>query len=364
MEKLTITPQTGKQLGRLLFHDEIAYLTYSASEIGFYYSGERIFADIITDEWRNDKMQQGWVGVFVNQDSEPWKRFALETEEAEYLIFDREKYARFCGISPGELPREISVRIAKFSEMAFGMCGIRYLLVDDKETLRPLPERKKKIEFIGDSITCGYGIEGVWNVDVFNTPQENPYKNYALRTAKALEADYQLVSWSGIGLITDWIPPERDTPDETVLIPQIYPYTAYTLSKKLEIEPELWNASRFKPDLVVIHLGTNDDSYTREKPEREQAFVQAYKKLYDTVRKNYGDVQIVCCLGLMVRTLCPVIANMVQKLQQAGDPRVHYLKFDGQKPEDGIASDWHPSETTHKKAAEKLTEFCRELLDI
>ena len=98
--------------------------------------------------------------------------------------------------------------------------------VEDGAGLRPLPEKSRKIEFIGDSITCGYGIEGVCNVDVFNTPQENPFKNYALRTAKALDADYQLVSWSGIGLISDWIPPERDTPDETVLMPQLYPYTA------------------------------------------------------------------------------------------------------------------------------------------
>ncbi|MDE7247704.1 MAG: GDSL family lipase, partial [Lachnospiraceae bacterium] len=325
------------------------------------YAGGRILADIITDEWRSDDMKQGWVGVFVGEDEKPWKRFPLEAEEAEYLIFDRVEYARSKGISSEELPKELSVRIVKFSELAFGMCGIRYLLTDEGAELRPLPQRKKRIEFIGDSITCGYGIEGVWNVDVFNTPQENPYKDYALRMAGALDADYQLVSWSGIGLISDWIPPERDTPDETVLIPQLYPYTAYTLSRKLGIEPEQWDVSRFTPDLVVIHLGTNDDSYTREKPEREAVFAEAYRRLYHRVRENYSEAEIVCCLGLMVRTLCPVVERLVGELRAAGDEHIHYVELDRQLEEDGIAADWHPSETTHRKAAERLTEFCRGL---
>ncbi len=357
-EIITRESKNVKQLGRILYHNGICYLGYSASEIGFYYSGERILADILTDGWRKEEGREGWAGVFIGDDAQPWKRFPLKEEEKEYELFDRAEYAAARGIAKDALPHEIAVRIVKYSEVAFGAMGIRYLLVDDEASLRPLPPGKHRLEFIGDSITCGYGIEGVWNVDVFNTPQENPFKNYALRTARALDADYQLVSWSGIGLISDWVPPEREEPDETILIPQLYPYTAFTVSEKLGVTPELWDASRFVPDIVVIHLGTNDDSYTREIPEREELFAQAYRDLYRKVRENYGNVEIVCCLGLMVRTLCPVVARLVEELRGAGDAQIHYLEFEGQKEEDGIAADWHPSEATHKKAAEKLTEFC------
>ncbi|MDE7326706.1 MAG: GDSL family lipase [Lachnospiraceae bacterium] len=351
-----------RPLGRILYYDGICYLGYSASEIGFFYNGDRIAADIVTDDWRKEEGREGWAGVFIGEDKEPFRRFPLKEEEKEYEIFDRAAYAAAKGVTKDSLPKELAIRIVKYSEVAFGAMGIRYLLVEDGAELRPLPEKKRKLEFIGDSITCGYGIEGVWNVDVFNTPQENPFKNYALRTARALDADYQLVSWSGIGLITDWIPPERDTPDETVLIPQLYPYTAYTVSERLGIKPEEWEPSRFLPDLVIIHLGTNDDSYTRQNAAREAVFLKAYRRLYQKVRENYGDVEIVCCLGIMVRTLCPVIAGMVEELRAAGDVHIHYLEFEGQRKEDGIAADWHPSEITHRKAAEKLTEFCRGLL--
>ena len=65
--------------------------------------------------------------------------------------------------------------------------------------------------------------------------------------------------------------------------------------------------------------GTNDDSYTRGKPEREHVFAGAYRDLYRKVRQNYGDVEIVCCLGIMTRSLCPVVERLVAKLRAAGD---------------------------------------------
>lgn len=362
MRKEIVTDHIGKILGRTLWKDGICYLGYSASEIGFWYTGERIIADLLTDDYRNQEAYQAWIGVIIGEDTTPWKRFPLEAAEAEYLIFDRVEYAKFKGIKLEELPSKISVRLIKYSEAAFGIAGIRYLLVDDKAVLEPLPAKEKRIEFIGDSITCGYGVEGIWNVDVFNTPQENPMEAYAVLTANGLGADYHLVSWSGIGLISDWVPDDKNEPDTTILMPQIYPYTNYSLSTRLQEEPELWNPNRFLPDLVVIHLGTNDASYTREDKKREEVYIEAYKNLYKKVRENYKDAEVVCCLGIMDRTLCPAVAQMVRQMQIEGDKKIHYMEFDGQQEADGIGADWHPSRITHKKAAEKLIDFCRPLL--
>lgn len=362
MKKVVVTPELGKQLGRILYRDGICYLGYSASEIGILYSGNRILADILTDDFRKEERLQGWIGVMVGEDSEPWKRIPLEAAEAEYLLFDREEYARYRGVAAESLPAKLSVRVIKYSEVAFGVAGIRYLLVDEDATMEALPQKAKRIEFIGDSITCGYGIEGVWNIDEFCTAQENPMKNYALQTVRALGADYQLVSWSGIGLITDWIPPEKDEPDTTVLMPMLYPYTNRMFCERQKMAQEEWDFSRFQPDAVVIHLGTNDASYTREMPEREAMFVAAYRGLYAEVRSHYGSkIPVVCCLGIMDRTLCPVIEKMVQELRADGE-NVHYVEFAGQREEDGIAADWHPSEKTHTIAAGVLTEKLKELL--
>ncbi len=362
MKKIVITPDFGKQLGRILYRDGICYMGYSASEIGILYSGDRIIADILTDDFRKEERLQGWIGIIVGEDANPWKRIPLEAEEAEYLLFDREEYARYKGVGAASLPQKLAVRIIKYTEVAFGVAGIRYLLVDEDATMEALPKKAKKIEFIGDSITCGYGIEGVWNVDEFCTRQENPMKDYAVRTANALDADYHLVSWSGIGLITDWIPPEKDEPDTTVLMPMLYPYTNRMFCERQGFEQQEWDFTKFQPDAVVVHLGTNDASYTREKPEREAMFTEEYRKLYAEIRSHYGsEIPVVCCLGIMDHTLCPVIERMVQELRAEGE-NVHYVEFAVQREEDGIASDWHPSEKTHIIAAEVLTKAMKELM--
>ena len=100
-----------------------------------------------------------------------------------------------------------------------------------------------KLEFIGDSITCGYGIEGIWEIDTFTTQQERPDKAYAFRTAKALGAQVQLCSWSGIGITSGYVDPETvNLPDTNWLMQSVWPYTDKSLSLRLGIEPEVWDS--------------------------------------------------------------------------------------------------------------------------
>ena len=55
---------------------------------------------------------------------------------------------------------------------------------------------------IGDSITCGYGVEGDVEDEIFCTAKENPSKAYSLLTAQELNAEYQIVAWNGKGVIS------------------------------------------------------------------------------------------------------------------------------------------------------------------
>ncbi len=57
-----------------------------------------------------------------------------------------------------------------------------------------LPSRK--LEFIGNSITCGYGNEGTNKEEHFDYATENHYYSYASLTARALEAQHWVVARS------------------------------------------------------------------------------------------------------------------------------------------------------------------------
>ncbi len=47
---------------------------------------------------------------------------------------------------------------------------------------------------------------------------------------------------------------------------------------------------------------------------------------------------------------------------ETGDKNIYTMKFDVQSPADGYSADWHPSVTTHDKAAAKLSEEIKKLL--
>ena len=75
-------------------------------------------------------------------------------------------------------------------------------------------ERPKgpKIEFIGNSITCGYGTEAQSGDIRFSYETENHTLSYAWLTARALDAEANVVSRSGIGIYRNFNGPiEGDT---------------------------------------------------------------------------------------------------------------------------------------------------------
>lgn len=349
--------------GRYLDHNGIRYFDYSASGFCFVMKGKRAETVILSDPDSWDEANKGVLGIFVTEGSdtsiaaipeEPTARITLSKRENHIVLFD----------SP--VVKTVTVRVMKFSEAAFGYAGFTSLelegdLLSSPES--PATESQLKLEFIGDSITCGYGIEGVWEKDTFTTQQERPDKAYAFLTAKALGAQVQLCSWSGIGLISNYVDPETIMlPDTHWLMQANWPYTDKSLSLRLGIEPEVWDGAGYEPDIVVIHLGTNDISWVRGMEERRLEYTAQLRQLIEAVHRRSPRAKICCCLGIMGEQLNASVEEAVN-LFKKDFPNVaaKAVLFTQQLEEDGIAADWHPSAVTHKKAAELLAEALRTL---
>ena len=349
--------------GRYLDHNGIRYCDYSASGICFVMKGKRAETGILSDPDSWDEANKGVLGIFVTEGSdtsiaaipeEPTARITFSKRENHIVLFD------------STVEKTVTVRVMKFSEAAFGYAGFTSLelegdLLSSPES--PATESQLKLEFIGDSITCGYGIEGVWEKDTFTTQQERPDKAYAFLTAKALGAQVQLCSWSGIGLISNYVDPETIMlPDTHWLMQANWPYTDKSLSLRLGIEPEVWDGAGYEPDIVVIHLGTNDISWVRGMEERRLEYTAQLRQLIEAVHRRSPRAKICCCLGIMGEQLNASVEEAVN-LFKKDFPNVaaKAVLFTQQLEEDGIAADWHPSAVTHKKAAELLAEALRTL---
>ncbi len=341
--------------GRYLDHEGIRYFDYSASGFCFVVKGRRAETVILSDPDSWDNTTKAVLGIFVTEGNdtsieaipeEPSKRVTLSERENRIVLFESEEEKTVC------------IRVLKFSEAAFGYAGFKRLEIDG-HLQNPAKSQKSsplKLEFIGDSITCGYGIEGVWEKDTFTTQQERPDKAYAFLTAKALGAEVQLCSWSGIGITSNYVDPETvKLPDTHWLMQNNWPYTDKFLSLRLGLEPEVWTGTAYEPDVVIINLGTNDLSWVRGIEDRRLNYVAALRGLLEAVHRRSPKASICCCLGIMGEGLNDSVAEAVELFKKEFPAvKAKALAFSQQEESDGIGADWHPSAVTHKKAAAKL----------
>lgn len=347
MNKIFADDSHVRTLGRTLFMNNIRYLSWSCSGVEFFFTGSRLTAEIWTDwildePWKHSF--QGYLAVFIDDEEVPRKRFAAESGTNVYTIYESGAVST------------VKIKILKLSESAFSKTGIVSLSADGE--ISPAKPRPKKFEFIGDSITCGFGIETKCTEDDFRTETENSYITYGAETAKAFGADFNLISWSTIGVYSSDCKEDNGKPNDGWIMPMLYDYTDIGIEGTLGISKHTkWDFQSFVPGVIVINLGTNDMSFTKNIPERVQAFKEAYKKFILHVREKNPASEIICVLGMMGEELYPAIEEAVSEIN---DKKIRSLRLDGQLPEDGTGSGGHPNWATHKKAAEKLIKMIKE----
>jgi hypothetical protein len=188
--------------------------------------------------------------------------------------------------------------------------------------LAPPAAPKRKIEFYGNSITCGYAIEDFSGKDRGIGYCENNYLTYAALTARHFDAQYYCNSKSGIGILVSWFP---------LIMSEMYDRLDPTDSTSK------WDFKKYTPDIVVINLFQND-SWIVKMPKNEQfkhrfgtkepeesTIILAYKNFVSSIRNKYPKATIICALGNMDATregsLWP---NYVKEaVSQLKDAKIH-----------------------------------------
>lgn len=217
-----------------------------------------------------------------------------------------------------------------------------------------LPERT--IEFIGNSITCGYGNESIEMTDPFEYETENHYFTYGQMTARALGAVAHVVARSGIGVYRTYGGPKTGTPENVMTME--YEYT------NLYDRSEKWDFSRYQPQLVCINLGTNDLSTNNYDVT---LFKKAYKKFLKQVRSHNPKAKIVLLCGSMLNgqelnVAKNTLNELVAEAKQEGDNEVYRFDFTPQTGDLYFGASWHPSLWQHQKMAGELTAYLRTLM--
>jgi lysophospholipase L1-like esterase len=250
--------------------------------------------------------------------------------------------------------------IYKATEAANG--GVLFAGTTAKLINNTTPKNKKKVELIGDSITCGYGNDDstipCGSGDWFD--QHNAYWAYGPVLSRALNIDFVLSSVSGYGMYRNWNDEHLDEP----IIPDVYEnlYLNKDSSKPYDFA--------FQPDLVSICLGTNDlsdgDGKKARLPFNEEKYVANYIDFIKTVYKHAPNTRIVLLNSPMVSgernvTLVKCLKKVIQAFENDKNHKpIALFEFQPMNPK---GCGFHPDIADDKVMAEQLISFYKKLLN-
>jgi len=221
----------------------------------------------------------------------------------------------------------------------------------DGSLLKPNKKKKRKLEFFGDSVTCGHGVDvPVDSTDSGAPKYFNNFKTYDAITARYFNAQYHCTAKSGIGVTVSWFPQ---------IMPEIYD----------RVNPDdpnsKWFFSAYIPDIVVVNLFQND-SWLINTPDNEQFkarfgsvkptsefIVNAYVDFISKIRTHYPKAQIICCLGNMdVTREGSIWPGLVEKAVLTLNDKKIVCHFFPYKNTNG-----HPKEKEQQVMADDLIQF-------
>lgn len=348
-----LTADTAKLVGRTYLNDDVLCAAFSGAGAEFIYTGKKLDITIVGDAASTAGNADNYARVAIYVDGERVIDDMLDEKEKTYTAFESDS------------EKSVDVQIIKLSECAMSTIGIKPIKLGEGEKIEPAKAKDLKIEFIGDSITCGYGVDDPDKEHHFKTSTEDVTKAYAYKTAQALDADYSMVSISGYGIISGYTDSGKK-PEQT--IPQYYDKLGFSYNKfadSLEVAGLEWNFDNYKPDIVVINLGTNDMSYAKNEMTQAE-FEEGYIEFLKQVRSHNPDSYIFCTYGVMGNTLIRNIKNVCDKYsEETGDNKVTFFTLPMQdENKNGIVADWHPSEATHEICAQRAVKTIKETLGI
>lgn len=230
------------------------------------------------------------------------------------------------------------VDLVKRTESFFGTSTFEGFQLSTPGRFGRVAPHARKIEVIGDSISCGYGDEAPNQQVHFSSKTENAAMAYGAVAARDLDADYVCAAWSGKLM---W-------PKNT--LPEIYGRTIPTDASSV------WDFSAWTPDVVVINLSTND--FAGGIPD-QAGWTGAYEAFIKRVRGLYPKAEIYCAMSPMLYgkaydTLKSYLTQICSDETAAGDAHVRLLMLPTQDPNKGFGADWHPNLVNQQRTAQVM----------
>jgi lysophospholipase L1-like esterase len=322
---------------------EAVRFAWPGSQIRAQFGGASLRIRLTDTPHEDESRETDWITVVI--DDAPPRTFALSEGFHVYPLAT-------------DLPATShEVLIWKRTEANVGTIAFHGLTLDPGASLHVLPTApSRRMLFIGDSITAGYGNEGADSGCRWSARTQNNYASYGAVAARKLDAEYVVAAWSGKGVTRNY--EERDR----VTMAALFDVTIPTESSSPRTRPGA-------ADVVVVNLGTND--FMRGVPDAGQ-FRAEYAALLRSLRQRHPKALFVLALGPMLADDYPQpksrtrmrtwLAQIRGDLHASGDTNVELIEV-WSDPAHGAGCDFHPNLKTHARMGHELAQLVRDKLD-
>lgn len=311
--------------GRTVYNKGL-YISWSNSGVELNFKAKRIEFNFDNYECH----QQVYVKAFTENG---YQRFGLSGVEPKVILeFDSEKKhtVKLLRVSEGDTPLVLK------SLKIFGK---------NPEFRNPPADKKLRLEFLGDSITAGFGVLASQDQATYYTYEQDSTCTYAYLTSELLDADIRTEAYSGQGVYRNC---EGDV--------------GYQFKRIFDMAIRIkdgYDHSLWIPDVMIFNCGTNDVPGGTD-------FDTMYKEagsLIDRARQVYPKAKIIWTYGMMNDEFHTTFKKLVSDKNRCGDKKVYYLPLDiisSDKNEKGAIG--HPNVNASERASKKLSKFIEKIL--
>jgi hypothetical protein len=270
--------------GRVGMMNEAAELYWSGTTVRIRFEGTG--AKVLLKDYNG----QNYYNVIIDSDS--LVKIHPDSTQRYYTLAEN--------LPAGKHTIELFKRTQIHKEYKRGYTRLYGFQLNEGGKLLPPPARaKRKMEFYGNSVTCGHAIEDTTGGDSGASQYENNYLAYGAVTARHFNAQYHCISKSGIGLMVSF---------GAAIMPELYdklnPFDSTSR----------WDFSQYQPDIVVVNLLQNDAGIVNRaeyehfkkrfgtQPPADSFVIQSYQAFIKKLRGQYPHAHIICALGSMNTT--------------------------------------------------------------
>lgn len=247
------------------------------------------------------------------------------------------------------------IEVFRLTELTFGKTTFNGFIVDKGKTLVTIQNKRTHvIEYVGNSITCGYGNEGSLG-EKYGPTTENHYLTYAAFTSRNFNARHLAVCRSGIGIYRNY--GDSTTGSKDCMTNNYSRMFLYDAAPVYDF--------KLKPDLICIDLGTNDFSNSNNGFVVDTIrYIQNYLAFIDTLQMRNKNSDVLVLLGPMladpqlstVRRCLKLIVDTANKKENG---KVYFFEMSQQGTNYG--TDYHPVVSQHLKNSLELTNFIKQI---